>query len=184
MGSSAAGVFLDKSDGLSHIFNDSKAGVHEPARDGATKGKLTMPSREDRRFECLDALFGALVRERYGEFLAGCTEDLVLNVRGSARMATSVPREQIARWHRSKKHLAGGNFRSSVCFVLVTEHEAIVVLTHLIDRSGVTYRYETANHCTLQEDFLLRAWFNYPIDASDYALAWDLQQPSDPQPAV
>jgi ketosteroid isomerase-like protein len=143
-----------------------------------------MALREQRRFERLNALFAALAREEYDEFLAGCTDDLVFNVRGTAQMATLVPRDQITRWHHSTRHLAGGKFRSSVCFVLATEHEAVVVLTHRIERKGVTYRYETANHCTLRDERLLAAWFCYPMNATDYALAWDLQQPSDPRVVV
>jgi ketosteroid isomerase-like protein len=137
-----------------------------------------MPSTEKERFERLDQLFGAFVRGRHDEFLAGCTDDLVLNVRGSAGLATLVPRTQIAAWHQAKQQLGGGAFHSSVCFILVTEHEAVVVLTHRIDRDGVTHRYETVNHCTLR-DGLLAAWFNFPMSAADYAQAWDLEPLSE-----
>jgi ketosteroid isomerase-like protein len=139
-----------------------------------------MPSTENQRFEQLDELFGLLVRGEYDEFLTGCSDDLVLNVRGSGGLATIVPRAQISEWHEATKQLAGGAFRSSVCFILAEEHERIVVLTHLIDRNGVTFRYETVNHCTLRED-LLSVWFSYPMNVTDYARAWDLQKTIDPQ---
>jgi hypothetical protein len=134
---------------------------------------------EDRWFERLDLLFGSFVQGQYDEFLVGCTDDLVLNVRGSARLATIVPRDQISEWHRSTQQLAGGAFRSSVCFILVRECVGIVVLTHMIDRHGVTFRYESVNHCTLRGD-LLAAWFSYPMNAADYAEAWDLRHAADP----
>jgi len=137
-----------------------------------------MPATEDQRFERLEYLFGLFVQGQNDEFLAGCTDDLVLNVRGSAGLATLVPRAQIAQWHQAKQNLAGGAFHSSVCFILATEHEGVVVLTHLIERNGVTYRYETVNHCTLHED-LLAAWFNLPMNTSDYVRAWDLEPLSE-----
>ena len=133
-----------------------------------------MPVTEDQRFERLEHLFALFVEGQNDEFLAGCTDDLVLNVRGSAGLATLVPRAQIAQWHQAKRNLAGGAFHSSVCFILVTEHEGVVVLTHLMERNGVTYRYETVNHCTLRED-LLAAWFNLPMNTTDYVRAWDLE---------
>jgi ketosteroid isomerase-like protein len=133
-----------------------------------------MPATESQRFARLDQLFGLFVRGQDDEFLTGCADDLVLNVRGSAGLATLVPRTQIPQWHQAKRHLAGGTFHSSVCFILVMEHEGVVVLTHQIDRDGVTYRYETVNHCTLR-DGLLAAWFHLPMNASDYAQAWDLE---------
>ena len=139
-----------------------------------------MLQTESGQFERLDVLFGAFVRGQYDEFLAGCTEDLVLNVRGSARLATMVPRSQISEWHQSTQQLAGGAFRSSVCFILVRERVGIVVLTHVIDRNGVSFRYETVNHCILHGD-LLAAWFSYPMNTADYAEAWDLGRTAQPQ---
>jgi hypothetical protein len=135
---------------------------------------------EDLQFERLDALFGSFVRQEYEQFLAGCAEDLVLNVRGSAGLATMVPRFEIPQWHRSSKQLAGGAFRSSVCFILVRDRVGIVVLTHVIDRDGASLRYETVNHCTLR-DGLLAAWFSYPMNAADYEEAWDLPRRTSPQ---
>jgi ketosteroid isomerase-like protein len=132
------------------------------------------------RFECLDSLFGSFARGDYNKFLAGCTDDLVLNVRGSAKQATMVPALQVPQWHRSTGQLTGGSFHTSVCFVLVTDHACIVVLTHLVDRDCVSFRYETVNHCTLRDD-LLASWFSYPMDAADYAEAWDLPRTADPQ---
>jgi hypothetical protein len=141
-----------------------------------------MPAPEDQRFERLEHLFGLFVRDQNVAFLAGCTDDLILNVRGTAGLATLVPRAQIAEWHQAKRNLAGGAFHSSVCFIFVTEHEGVVVLTHRIDRNGVTYRYETVNHCTLR-DGLLAAWFSLPMNAADYARAWDLERLGE-RPAV
>lgn len=138
-----------------------------------------MSPTEDRYFDRLDELFRWFVRGHDDEFLAGCTDDLVLNVRGSARRSTLVPRAQIPQWHHSTRQLAGGAFRSSVCFILMTEHTGIVVLTHIIDRNGVGYRYETVNHCTMRDD-LMAAWFSYPMSATDYAEAWDLRHRADP----
>jgi ketosteroid isomerase-like protein len=137
-----------------------------------------MPATEDERFARLEHLFDLFVRGQNDEFLAGCTDDLVLNVRGSAGLATLVPRAQIAQWHQAERNLAGGAFDSSLCFIFVTEHEGVVVLTHRIDRDGVTYRYETLNHCTLR-DGLLAAWFNLPMNAAHYARAWDLEPLSE-----
>jgi ketosteroid isomerase-like protein len=141
-----------------------------------------MAAPEDQRFERLEHLFGLFVRDQNDAFLAGCTDDLVLNVRGTAGLATLVPRAQIAQWHQAKRNLAGGTFHSSICFIFVTEHEGVVVLTHRIDRNGVTYRYETVNHCTLRGG-LLAAWFNLPMNAADFARAWDLERLAE-RPAV
>lgn len=149
-----------------------------PAIQDARKSETAMSVTEDQRFERLEHLFGLFVRDQNDEFLAGCTDDLVLNVRGSAGLATLVPRAQIAQWHLAKRNLAGGAFQSSICFIFVTEHEGVVVLTHRIERNGVSYRYETVNHCTLRGD-LLAAWFNLPMNSTDYARAWDLEPLSE-----
>jgi|HubBroStandDraft_1064217.scaffolds.fasta_scaffold753711_1 hypothetical protein len=128
---------------------------------------------ENRRFERLEDLFRSFVVGGYDEFLEGCADDLTLNVRGSAGLATIVPKTQIPQWHQSTQYLAGDAFRSSVCFVLITEPVGIVVLTHEICRGGVFFRYETVNHCTLRGD-LLGTWFSYPLSSADYAEAWGL----------
>ena len=132
------------------------------------------------RSERLDKLFESFVRGAYDEFLAGCADDLVVNVRGSAQLATTIGKSNVADWHRSTQQLAGDAFRSSVCFVLVTEHEEIVVLTHVIDRNGLSFRYETVNHCTLREG-LLASWFSYPMDVAAYTDAWGLRRPAETQ---
>lgn len=74
----------------------------------------------------------------------------------------------------------GRRVHSSVCFILITVHVGIVVLTHTIDRDGVSFRYETVNHCTLRGD-LLASWFSHPMNAADYAEAWGLHRTADPQ---
>jgi ketosteroid isomerase-like protein len=142
-----------------------------------------MLSPEDKSFQQLHDLFGSLLEGRSEDFQAGCADDLVLNVRGSARVATMVPKDRISEWHRSAQQVAGGRMRSSVCFILTTGPAKIVVLTHVIDRNGESYRYESVNHCTLREG-LLAGWFSYPMDAADYARAWDLQsQPASGSPS-
>jgi hypothetical protein len=133
-----------------------------------------MLSAEDQCFQRLNDLFGSLVEGRSEDFLAGCSDDLILNVRGSARAATMIPKDRISEWHRSAQDVAGGRMRSSVCFILTTGPAKIVVLTHVIDRNGESYRYESVNHCTLRGG-LLAGWFSYPMDATDYAKAWDLE---------
>jgi ketosteroid isomerase-like protein len=135
-----------------------------------------MYSTEDRSFQRLDEMFASFVAGDDDEFLACCADDLVLNVRGSARLATIIPKAQIPQWHRATQQLAGDAFRSSVCFILVTERVGIVVLTHTIERNGIRFRYETVNHCSLRGD-LLAAWFSYPMNADDYAEAWELREP-------
>jgi ketosteroid isomerase-like protein len=142
-----------------------------------TTGDGVSPTTES-RFERLDALFGSFVRGGYDEFLKGCADDLVLNVRGSAQLATTVVKSQLSEWHQSTQQLAGDAFRSSVCFVLVTEGAGIVVLTHVIDRNGLSFRYETVNRCTLRDE-LLASWFSYPMDAAAYTEAWGLRSPAD-----
>lgn len=133
-------------------------------------------------FDILDALFGSLLRGSYGEFLAGCANDLVLNVRGSAQLATRVPKSEVPQWHRSMQQLAGSSFQSSVCFILITKQTGFVVLTHTIERCGLMFRYETVNHCVLRGN-LLSSWFSYPLDAETYAEAWGLQKDAVLQPA-
>ena len=142
-----------------------------------TRENRTLPV-EDQSFQRLHDLFAALVEGRNEDFLAGCADDLVLNVRGSAKTATMIPKERIAQWHRSAQLMAGDRMRSSVCFILTSEPARIVVLTHVIDRDGESFRYESVNHCTLRGD-LLAGWFSYPMDATDYAKAWGLQNPED-----
>lgn len=129
-------------------------------------------------FERLDTLFGSLVREEYDEFLAGCSDDLVLNARGSTGLATNVSKSGIPEWCRSTRDLSGSGSSSSVCFILVEESVAIVVLAHTIERDGASVRYETVNRCTLRAG-LLATWFSYPLNVEDYAEAWELRRQTD-----
>lgn len=125
-----------------------------------------MEEQEDQWSGRLSALFGSFARGEWGEFLAGCAEDLVLNVRGSAGRATLVPKPKIAEWSRSTRELAGDTFRSSVCFVLVDDKVGVVVLQHELERDGVRFHYDTVNRCILRED-LIATWFCYPMNMGD-----------------
>lgn len=158
-----------------HADGPGNSGLQPEQQEG---GRVRCRRRKTKRFTRLDQLLGLFVRGQEDEFLDGCTEDLILNVRGSRGLAILVPRTQIAQWHQAKRDLAGGAFHSSVCFILLTEHEEVVVLTHRVDRGGVTHRYETVNHCTLREG-LLASWFHLPMNAFDYARAWDLEPASE-----
>jgi hypothetical protein len=140
-----------------------------------------MEKTEDRWFSRLDEIFGSFVREEWKDFLAGCADDLVLNVRGSAGLATMVRKPQIAEWSHSARELADGTFRSSVCFILVDENVGVVILQHELERDGVSFKYETVNRCILRED-LIATWFAYPMNMADYVAAWGIRQGSEPQP--
>ena len=140
-----------------------------------------MEKTEDQWFSRLDELFGSFVREEWEEFLAGCASNLVLNVRGSAGLATMVRRTQIAEWSQSARELAGGTFRSSVCFILVDENVGVVILHHELEREGVSFKYQTVNRCILREG-LIATWFSYPMNMADYVAAWGIGQGSEFQP--
>jgi hypothetical protein len=142
--------------------------------------RMEMERTVDRRFSRLDQLFGAFASGEWGEFLAGCAKDLVLNVRGTAGPATMVPRSQIPQWSESTRDLAGGLFRSSVCFILVDENVGLVVLQHELERDGVSCHYQTVNHCVLRDD-LIATWFCYPMNMGDYAAAWGIRKAPEPQ---
>jgi ketosteroid isomerase-like protein len=115
--------------------------------------------------------FHQLVQGRLSEFLSGCTEDLVLIVRGSHPVPVTLQRSDIADWYGSLQALSPGSLRSSVEVAQADEKSAMVILRHHFARNGVSYRVELANLLTLR-DGLLATWSSYPLDLAEYARAW------------
>ncbi len=132
--------------------------------------------------ERVHGLFDALARGSLDEFVAGCSDDLVLTVSGSGTRTTMVAKGEIASWYRSMRQLAGTSYRSDVSFVLTEDRTHVVLLRHTLIRAGVAYPYETVNRCTLRNG-RLASWFSYPVRPSEYARAWGINSGLERVPA-
>lgn len=128
-----------------------------------------------------DELFEAFASGALDRFLAGCSDDMVLTVRGSGPRATLVAKAGIASWYRSMQELAGV-FRSEVGLVVTEDRTQVVLLRHSLERGGVEYRYETVNRCTFRGG-ALASWFSHPVRPDDYARAWGLHHGLERVPA-
>ena len=172
-------LVLDKSDRLSHISSRQPwAWQFVMSTRVAGKSETEMPPNKKQRFERLDELFGLFVPRSVRRVLGRLHRPAGPERPRVSRTGHDCSKSSDSGVVRSDAGTRGGAFRSSVCFILATEHEAVVVLTHLIDRNGCTHRYQTVNHCTLRQD-LLAAWFNLPMNATEYPRAWDLQRVDD-----
>jgi ketosteroid isomerase-like protein len=116
-------------------------------------------------------LFSALVAGKFDEFLAGCTDDLSIEFRGSTPTATKLTRGDLPDWYGSLQALAPTSLQSSVEVSRIEGDAATVILRHSFGRNGVDYKLEMLNLLEFRHGRLAK-WSSYPLDLSEYARAW------------
>ncbi len=128
--------------------------------------------------ERVEALFGLLVANRVDEFLAGCSDQLLLTVRGSGTLNTTGAPDRLSRWWEGLRRLAGETRGTEVLMTITEELSHVVILRHLFTRGGVGRKFDTVNFSTVR-DGVLAAWFSSPLERQEYADAWGLSLPED-----
>jgi ketosteroid isomerase-like protein len=116
-------------------------------------------------------LFGSLARGQFDEFASGCATDLVLTVRGSSPVPTTLTRSDIPDWYGSLQALSPTSLTSTVEVGRFDGSTGTVVLRHAFSRHGVDYLLEMVNLVTFR-DGLLAEWSSYPLNLAEYARAW------------
>jgi hypothetical protein len=119
----------------------------------------------------LERQFGSLVHGRFGEFLAGCSDRIVVTARGSSPIATTLTKADIADWYGSLQALSPTSLQSSVEVVGVEGNKATVILRHSFGRNGIAYNLEMMNLVESHEGLLVE-WSSYPLNLSEYSRAW------------
>ncbi len=121
----------------------------------------------------IEALFASLASNHIEEFLSGCSDQLLMTVRGSGALTSTVTADRLPLWWEGLHHLTDDTLETEVVLVVTEERSHVVVLRHLFSREGTHHRFDTVNFCTLR-DGELAAWFSSPLDPAEYAEAWGL----------
>ena len=132
--------------------------------------------------ERVGRLFDALTRGQFEEFMAGCTDDLAITVRGSSPAPMILRRSDIPDWYGSLQALSPTSLSSSVEVAQVDGERATVMMRHEFARHGIDYRLEMVNLVSFR-DGLLAEWSSYPLDLPEYARAWRVHDLSMAAPA-
>jgi ketosteroid isomerase-like protein len=128
--------------------------------------------------EQVEALFVALAANQVDEFLAGCSEQLLITLWGTSPLSSTISPDQLPLWLEGFHQLAEGTLVTEVLLTLADEHSHVVIVRHLFTRNGRARKFDTVNFCTLR-DGALASWFSRPLDHHEYVEAWGLQRPED-----
>lgn len=123
--------------------------------------------------ERIEALFAALAADRVEEFLDGCSDQLLMTVRGTSPLTDRVSPDRLPLWWEGLHSLTDGTLVTEVVLTLTEEISHVVVLRHRFRRAGQDRKFDTVNFCTLR-DGALAAWFSSPLDRHEYVDAWGL----------
>ena len=132
--------------------------------------------------ERIGRLFDALVKGQFEEFMAGCTDDLAITVRGSSPAPMVLRRSDIPDWYGSLQALSPTSLCSTVEVAHVDGDGATVMVRHEFARNGIDYRLEMVNLVSLR-DGQLAEWSSYPLDLPEYARAWRMHDLTMAAPA-
>jgi hypothetical protein len=116
-------------------------------------------------------LFTSLIEGRFDEFASGCAPDLIVTVRGSSPVPTTLTRSDIPDWYGSLQALSPTSLESTVEIGRFEGATGTVLLRHAFSRHGVDYLLEMVNLVTFR-DGLLAEWSSYPLNLPEYARAW------------
>jgi hypothetical protein len=126
----------------------------------------------------IEALFASLAANHVEEFLAGCSDQLLVTVRGSGPLTSTVSPDRLPQWWRGFHHLTEHTLATEVLLVLTEVRSHVVILRHRFTRGGRERAFDTVNICTLR-DGALAAWFSSPLDRQEYVEAWGLPRRED-----
>jgi ketosteroid isomerase-like protein len=152
-------LFLDKPDGISHIYDPNGGDVMEGTAVRAEQ-------------KVLEALAAGDVDE-----LLGCSSPrLFIAIRGSDPIATRVPTTSLAQWFCARDALTDAGVQTQVVASLERGNTTVTWLRHSLSRGGQRYSYETVDRWTFRSGWAV-AWFSRPIDQHEYACAWGVACP-------
>ena len=130
--------------------------------------------------EWVSDLFVSMMWGSTDDFLARCSDDLVLHARGTHAATTYVPKPEIPAWYESLKSLAGSAMRSTIEVVRLDESKVIVLLRHTFVRDGIDHDFEMVNDCRFRGTTLTR-WSSYPLNLPTFARALGVEGAVTPQ---
>ncbi len=121
----------------------------------------------------VETLFATLAANRLDEFLAGCSDQLLITLWGTSPLSNTIPPALLATWWEGFHRLAEGTLVTEVVLTLPDERSHMVILRHRFTREGTVRGFDTVNFCTLR-DGALASWFSRPLDRQEYVEAWGL----------
>jgi ketosteroid isomerase-like protein len=124
--------------------------------------------------ERVEMLFTALGADRLEEFVSGCSERLLITMRGSGAASTILSRAQLPEWWEGFRSLTEGSLRSDVVLTMTSGAAHVVALRHTFVLDGRPRRYETINSFTFRQGSIA-SWFSRPLDPHGYAEAWGIR---------
>src|SRR5664279_3850184 len=122
----------------------------------------------------VERLFTALAANRLDEFLLGCSDRMLITLRGTGTTSTILSRSEVPAWWEGLHSLADGSLSSHVVLTMTASVAQVVILRHTFVLEGRSRRYDTVNCCTLHQG-TIAAWFSRPLDLADYAEAWGMR---------
>lgn len=120
-----------------------------------------------------ETLLTALAANRLDEFLAGCSDQLLITLWGTSPLSNTIAPTQLSAWWEGFHRLAEGTLATEVVLALADERSHMIILRHRFTREGTGRRFDTVNFCTFR-DGALAAWFSRPLDPREYVEAWGL----------
>jgi hypothetical protein len=123
--------------------------------------------------EQIESMFAALAANRVGEFLAACSDRVLITVQGSSPMSDTVSATRFPLWWEGLRGLVGGTLATEVLFTMTEDVSHVVILRHAFSKGDKTFKFDTVNRCTFR-DGELAAWFSSPLERREYAEAWGL----------
>jgi hypothetical protein len=106
--------------------------------------------------------------------VSGCSERLLITMRGSGAASTILSRAQLPEWWEGFRSLTEGSLRSDVVLTMTSGAAHVVALRHTFVLDGRPRRYETINSCTFRQGSIA-SWFSRPLDLHGYAEAWGIR---------
>jgi hypothetical protein len=128
-------------------------------------------------------MFSDLAANRVEEFLAACSDQVLITVQGVSPMSCPLSPGQFPLWWEGLRRLAEDTLVTEVLLTLSEDISHVVILRHDFTRAGRKRRFDTVNRCTFRNG-ALAAWFSSPLERREYAEAWGLstgERPSAPQ---
>ncbi len=121
----------------------------------------------------IESMYSDLAANRVDDFLAACSDQVLITVRGLSPMSCTLSPGQFPLWWEGLHRLAEDTLVTEVLLTLTEDISHVVILRHEFTRAGRKRRFDTVNRCTFR-DGALAAWFSSPLERRQYAEAWGL----------
>jgi ketosteroid isomerase-like protein len=127
----------------------------------------------------IESMFSALACNRVEEFLAACSDQVLITVQGVSPMSSKISPGRFPLWWEGLQRLAEGTLVTRVVLTLTEDISHVVILRYNFTRAGEHHRFDTVNRCTFR-DGALAAWFSRPLERREYLEAWGLPAGLEP----